>query len=168
MPAKPTVLLPPGDTRTVWLGGLGVVFKISGDETGGLFSVVEHPIKSGTLVPPHMHTREDELSYVLEGEIGARIGDQEFSAEPGSYIFKPRGIPHTFWNATTSPARLIEFISPAGMEKFFAEVAELIRQGGLPGGKEHRELRERYGQTNDGFEWVPELIKKYGLRPPGQ
>ncbi len=161
------LLVPPGDAKSVWLGGLGVVFKIRGEQTGGAFSVVEHPVEPGILVPPHMHTREDEFSYVLEGEVGARIGDQEFKATTGSYIFKPRGVPHTFWNPGPKPARLIEFICPGGMEKYFEEVVELIHSGGSPEGSEHRALMARYGHTGDGMQWVPELMKKYRLRLVG-
>lgn len=150
------------------MGGLGVVFKISGEETGGLFSVVEHPIEAGRLVPPHMHTKEDEFSYVLEGEIGARIGGQDFTAGAGSYIFKPRGLPHTFWNAGPKAARLIELITPAGFEKFFEEVAKLISAGAPAGGKQHMELNSPYGQTSDGMEWIPELTAKYGLKLIGR
>lgn len=66
------IVMEPDEGETVWLGGLGVIFKIAAEETGGAFAVVEHPIEPGRLVPPHIHEREDELSYVLEGEIGAR------------------------------------------------------------------------------------------------
>ncbi len=162
------ILIPPGDGRSVSLGGIGVVFKISGAETGGSFSVVEHPVEPGRLVPPHKHTREDEFSYVLEGEIGVRIGDQEFTAGPGSYVYKPRGVPHTFWNAGPDPARLIEFICPAGFEKNFEALARLMSAGAPPGGEQHRKLRSEYGVTSEGMEWVPELTQKYGLRLMGQ
>ncbi len=158
------LLIPPGDARAVWLGGLGVVYKIRAEETGGLFSVVEHPIEPGRLVPPHMHSREDEFSYVLDGEIGVRIGDQELTAGQGSYIFKPRGVPHTFWNASGKPARLIEFIVPGGMETYFEEVKKLIESGAKPGGDEHVALNTRYGHTNDGMQWIPELMQKDGVR----
>jgi quercetin dioxygenase-like cupin family protein len=66
----------------------------------------------------------------LEGEIGARVGDEVVQAATGSYVFKPRGLPHTFWNATTKPARLLELISPAGFEKYFDDLADLLRAGG--------------------------------------
>ncbi len=162
-----TLLIPPGDTKSVWLGGLGVVFKLSGEETGGIFSVVEHPVDPGILVPPHMHTRVDEFSYVLEGEIGVRIGDQEFKAETGSYIFKPRNLPHTFWNPGSQRARLIEFIVPGGFEKYFEELEKLIGTGAKPGGPEHQALEARYGNTSEGMQWVPELIAKHHLRLVG-
>ena len=63
----PTIVVKPGEGRSVWLGGMGVVFKVSGADTGGAFAVVEHPIEPGRLVLPHVHQQEDEYSYVLEG-----------------------------------------------------------------------------------------------------
>src|SRR6476620_12305503 len=75
-------------------------------------SIVEHPFEPGVLVPPHLHTREDEFSIVTEGEIGFRSGDREVVLGPGGYITKPRGEVHTMWNAGRVPARMIEVISP--------------------------------------------------------
>ena len=81
----------PGENRgkSFHDGGLGVLFKIFGSETGGALAVVEHPIDPHRLVPPHTHSDVDEYSYVIEGEIGARIGDQVISAGPGTYVLKP-------------------------------------------------------------------------------
>ena len=94
------IVVKPDEGRSVALGGMGVVFKLSGADTGGAFAVVEHPIEPGRLVLPHVHQHEDEYSYVLEGTIGARVGDHEVAAAgPGSYLLKPRGLMHTFWNA---------------------------------------------------------------------
>ncbi len=160
------VLVAPGDSHLVPLIGLGVSFKISGEQTGGLFSVVEHPVEPGTLVRPHMHTREDECSYVLEGEIGAQIGDQVFRAGPGSYIFKPRGVPHTFWNAGPAPARLIEIITPAGLEHYFAELSEILGASRPPDFAKIANLYARYGCADAKLEWIPELEAKYGVRAP--
>jgi uncharacterized cupin superfamily protein len=100
----PAIVVKPGDGRSVSLGGMGVVFKVGGADTGGAFAVVEHPIEAGRLVLPHFHLHEDEYSYVLEGTIGARVGDHELVAGPGSYVLKPRGLMHTFWNAGPGPA----------------------------------------------------------------
>jgi hypothetical protein len=74
----------PSEGKSISLGGLGVVFKLSGEDTGGSFAVVEHPIEPGRLVWPHIHTREDEYSYVLEDVIGARVGDQEVPVGQGA------------------------------------------------------------------------------------
>jgi quercetin dioxygenase-like cupin family protein len=92
------VKLAAGAGEKVWLGGIGVDFKVSGERSGGALAVVEHPLEVGRLVPPHVHPREDEYSYIVAGRIGARIGDEIIQAGPGDYVFKPRNVPHTFWN----------------------------------------------------------------------
>ncbi len=150
--------------KSVSLGGIGVVFKLLAADTGGAFSVVEHPVQPRTLVPPHSHADEDEFSIVVEGEFGARIGDMVVHAKPGTYILKPRGIPHTFWNPGDKPARLIEIISPAGFEKFFEEAAKLFPTSGLPDVAQIGGVASRYHMTMGWSEWIPELITKYNLR----
>jgi quercetin dioxygenase-like cupin family protein len=159
-------ILTPHEGKSVWLGGLGVDFKVAAEQTGGLFSIVEHPIDPGIIVPPHIHTHEDEFSYVLEGEVGARIGDQEVVATPGCYIIKPRGILHTFWNAGSKRARLIEIISPAGFEKYFAEIGDLFQGGGPPDFEKLTQIANRYELTVD-MAWIPELTAKYNLKLTG-
>lgn len=156
-----------GQGRRVDLGGLGVVFKLMSESTGRAFSVVEHPVAPRTLVPPHVHHAEHELSYILDGEIGARIGDEVLTARPGDYVFKPKDTPHTFWNATDAPARLIEFIAPGGFEHFFEEMAKLVPPDGLPDFERVGALGARYEL---GFEpsWIPELVQRYGLKVLGR
>ena len=156
-------LVPPGTGRSIWLGGVGVVFKVPGDVTGGSVSIVEHPVLPRTLVPPHVHHREDELSIVLEGRFGVRIGTDEFDAGPGAYVLKPKGIPHAFWNATDEPARLIELIWPAGFETFFGELAAAYRDGdGTPAPDRVAALAERY-DVEFLMDWAPELESRYGV-----
>jgi uncharacterized cupin superfamily protein len=155
------LVVEPGEGRSVSLVGMGVIYKITGADTGGAFAVVEHPIDPGRLVLPHVHQHEDEYSYVLDGTIGARVGDQEVVAGPGSYVIKPRGLMHTFWNTGPSPARLLEIISPAGFEAYFTELAD----AGDP--NRRQELAAKYGVTYSS-EWVPELTSKYRLRLLGQ
>ena len=125
MSIEQKIVVEAGEGESVSLGGVGVDFKIAAELTGGAFSVVEHPLDPKRLIPPHIHYKEDELSYVVSGQIGVRIGDQDYLAGPGDYVFKPRGIPHTFWNAGPEPARLLEVIWPAGFEDFFAALGEL-------------------------------------------
>src|SRR5438046_9730670 len=98
------------------MGGIGVRSKTSCDETNRAFSIVEHPVQPRTLVPPHLHHDTDEYSYVVEGQFGARIGDEILLAGPSEYILKPRGIRHTFWNPTDKGARLVEIISAWGLD----------------------------------------------------
>ena len=132
----------PGEGEERDLGTIGVVFKLVGEQTNGQVSVVEHPFPVGACVPPHMHTREDEYSIVIEGEIGFRSGDREIVLGAGGYITKPRGQTHTMWNAGRTPARMIEIISPAGFEHFFWGVTELASAGATRSGT-HRRTRRR-------------------------
>ncbi len=95
------------------------------EESGGGFSLVEHPIPPRTLVAPmHRHANEDEYSYVLEGRMGAQLGEEVVYAEAGTLVFKPRGQWHTFWNAGDVPCRILEIISPGGFEHLFREMAD--------------------------------------------
>ena len=129
------IVLSPEEGETVRMGGLGVRFMVGGEETGGTFALVEHPISPRALAAPmHSHRHEDEYTYVLEGEIGVQVGDEVRVARPGDLVFKPRGVPHAFWNAGDTPARALEIISPAGFERYFAEIAQLLppAQAGPP------------------------------------
>ena len=126
---------------------------------------MEHPFRVGALVPPHLHTREDEYSIVTEGQIGFRSGDREVVLGPGGYITKPRGELHTMWNAGPEPARMIEVISPAGFEHFFREMADLAAAG-PPQLPEIMALADRYGLQFGQPDWLPELIARYHLTPP--
>ena len=101
-------------------------FLVDRTSTGGRFSLVEHLLAPRLLAAPlHLHTREDEVSYILEGRVGALLGEEELVAEPGSVIFKPRGQWHTFWNAGDEPATALEIISPGGLEQLFRRMATM-------------------------------------------
>jgi hypothetical protein len=130
-------------------------------------SIVEHPFPVGALVPPHLHTREDEYSIVTQGEIGFRSGDREVVLASGGYITKPRGEMHTMWNAGKVPAHMIEIISPAGFENFFQELSDLLAEGPPPL-EVLSELGNRYGLQFGNPDWLPDVIERYGLTPlPG-
>ncbi|HMO53181.1 MAG TPA: cupin domain-containing protein [Tepidiformaceae bacterium] len=89
----------------------------------GAIAVVEHILPPRVLaVPFHIHTREDELSFVLEGRVGAQLGHEVLHGAPGDLIVKPRGQWHTFWNAGDSPARILELILPGGLEEAFRQI----------------------------------------------
>jgi mannose-6-phosphate isomerase-like protein (cupin superfamily) len=153
----------PQDGRAGSLGSIGVRFMIDGEDThDGGFSLVEHPMPPRHLAAPlHIHTREDEYSFVLEGRMGALLGDDVVYAEAGDLVFKPREQWHTFWNAGDEPCRILEIISPAGFERFFAELAEMNRNG-LPEPDRMAELGARYGHYFK-FESIPELCERFGL-----
>jgi mannose-6-phosphate isomerase-like protein (cupin superfamily) len=153
----------PGDAVEGFLGSIGVRFMIDGAEAGERLSLVEHPMSPRALAAPlHLHTREDEYSYVLEGRMGALLGDDVVEAGPGDLVFKPRNQWHTFWNAGDEPCRILEIISPAGFERFFQELSDM---GGVTQVDEEgfARLRERYGLEMRP-ETVPELIERFGVR----
>jgi uncharacterized cupin superfamily protein len=139
---------------------------IDGAATGGRFSLVEHPMPPRSLGSPvHTHRHEDEYSYILEGRVGVQIGDDVLVAGPGDLVFKPRGIPHAFWNAGDEPARLLEIISRAGFENYFREMAPLL---GSPQRDEAAvaAVAARYGLDID-FSTIPLLAERHGLRLGG-
>ena len=157
-------VLGPRDGKAGWLGSMGVRFMVGGDQSGGGFSLVEHPMGPRALCAPlHRHTHEDEYSYVLEGRVGALLGDDVVVGEPGDLIFKPRGQWHTFWNAGDEPARILEIISPAGFEGYFEELVDLRSRGADPG--RLRDLGARY-QLEVDPDSIPGLLERFGLRLP--
>jgi quercetin dioxygenase-like cupin family protein len=158
-------LVEPSGGRVVMEGPLGVITKVPGSATNGVISIVEHPVAPRLLVPPHVHQDHDEWSYILEGRIGARVGDDEFIADAGSYILKPRQIPHVFWNPDDSPARILEIITPSGLEEMFARFGELGARGELTP-ETMASTAAEYGSTMSG-DWVPDLIARYGLTMMG-
>ncbi len=163
------LIVEPGAGTLVDLGGLGVHFKLGGHQTGGSISIVEHPMEPGRMVPPHVHHDEDEVSYVLEGTFGVRVGDEVGYAGPGSYVWKPRGVAHTFWNEGPDPARLLEIIQPAGFEVFFARLGEAAVAAGSPEEFDaaRTSLAREYHQD---FvpEWIADMKARYKVKVLGE
>jgi mannose-6-phosphate isomerase-like protein (cupin superfamily) len=142
-------------------GGLGVRWKIDGSASDGRFSIVHHPMAPRALAAPlHYHHNEDEYSYVLKGTLGALLGEDVVTATPGTWVFKPRGQWHTFWNAGDESCEIIEVISPAGFENFFREIA--AAWGDLA---KFAEINKKYRLDMD-FESVPKLCERFGLTFP--
>jgi mannose-6-phosphate isomerase-like protein (cupin superfamily) len=136
-------------------------FMIDAADTDRRVSVLEHTVAPQVLAGPlHFHTREDEYSYVLEGRLGALLGDEEVFAGPGDLVFKPRGQWHTFWNPGEVPTRILEIITPAGLEDLFRELGALggeLDPATLPA------LVARYGCKVD-FEGTASILQRHGLR----
>lgn len=135
-------------------------FLIASRDTEGRFSLVEHTLGPRVLAAPmHLHTREDEYTFVLEGRVGAILGGHEAYAEPGDLLFKPRGEWHTFWNAGDTPAKMLEIISSGGLEELFRQL------GSLPAFPEPDALAEmaaRFGCSLD-FEATLPVVERHGL-----
>jgi mannose-6-phosphate isomerase-like protein (cupin superfamily) len=135
-------------------------YLIDSVDTGGRFSLVEHTLEARVLAAPlHLHTREDEYSFVLEGRLGVLLGDQEVFAEPGTLVFKPRNQWHTFWNAGDERLRLLELISPGGIEALFRKLAE---PGGEYDPETLPELAGSYGCEVD-FDQTMPIIERHRL-----
>jgi mannose-6-phosphate isomerase-like protein (cupin superfamily) len=131
----------------------------------GRLAMVEHPMAPGVLAAPvHTHTREDECSYVLAGRIEALIGDGEVQAGPGDIVWKPRDVPHTFWNPGPERALVVEVITPGGLEGYFEELEAMLEAGPVAP-QRVGELAGRYGLTPD-MDSIPALLAR-GLRLPG-
>jgi quercetin dioxygenase-like cupin family protein len=114
-----------GDAR--WHMGCLFDWKAVGEQTGGWLSIVEVTVVKGVEPPLHVHTREEEAFYVLDGEIDFQVGDDVRAARPGSFVFGPRGVPHTF-ALRSDTARMLIVLAPSGQEHVFHEFGEPARQ----------------------------------------
>ena len=152
------IIIPHETGRLFDMGGFGIHWKIDGDESDKRFSVVHHPIAPHALAAPlHRHRLEDEYSYVLNGKMGALLGDDVVYAETGSWVFKPRNQWHTFWNAGDTPCEIIEIISPAGFEDCFREMAAI-----WPDLSKAGPILEKYQLEMDP-DSIPGLCERFGL-----
>jgi quercetin dioxygenase-like cupin family protein len=143
---------------------LDMVHKVTAERFGGALTVMEWGLPPGAMIPPHTHSREDECSFVLEGELTCDIGGEIGVAVAGSYVFKPRGIPHAFYNAGTEPVRVLEILTPGGLERYFDEYEEIVSSeiDEEQRRKARVELGERYGITwHD--ERIPEAKARFGI-----
>lgn len=155
-------IIPPDGGEPFLFGEVGGRFKIQGASTEERFAVAQLPeIPPGVLAAPlHRHNNEDEYTYVLDGTLHTMAGDEVVTAEAGTWLVKPRGQWHTFWNAGDEPCHVIEIVSPAGFERYFQEVAEA-------GSDLERlaEINETYGIDMD-FDSIPKLCERFGLTFP--
>ena len=155
----------PDEGERADLPGLGNRFLMRGGETEGRFALVEHTIPPRTLAAPmHVHRNEDEFSFVLAGRMGAQIGDEVVEAGPGELVRKPRGIPHAFWNPGDEETRLLELISPAGFEQYFADLAPVLAAEGEPDFAALAAIQARYSLEMD-FDSIGRLTAEHGLGP---
>ena len=140
------VVLAPGEGQAL---NPTVTLKLRSEQTGGTFALVEGTAPPRTQGPGlHMHTREDESFYILEGALKFRIGEQTVTATAGSTVFMPRGIPHTFCNPFDEPARVLGLITPGGFERFFEDQLEMMKsvpEGGSPSPAAMEAIAHKYG-----------------------
>jgi quercetin dioxygenase-like cupin family protein len=132
----------PGQGERVTFRGQISLIRAHGEHTGGLFSLLETRTPQGGGPPPHVHEREDEAFFILDGEFAVTIGEETSSATPGTFVFAPRGVPHAYV-ATQGPGRHLTFVTPPGFEGFFADVAEAT----IAGQEAVAAVARRYGVT---------------------
>ncbi len=130
------------------VAGSRVIEHLGGAETNGAVALLEFAVTSGYPVPPpHVHEREDELTYVLEGTLEVQLGDETRVLGAGESVLKPRGIPHTFRVRGDSGARFLELLTPAGFECYFQAAAAALHRGAAPTQELATSLMASYGVT---------------------
>jgi len=106
-------------------GGVEFLVKVSSEESGGAFTLLDNINPAGTYLPPHVHAREDETFYILEGEFEFYVADQTLRAGPGATVYAPRGIPHAFKVLSPTPGRALVVTTPGGFEHCMEELSAL-------------------------------------------
>jgi quercetin dioxygenase-like cupin family protein len=154
------VVRQPGAGRTVAVVGDVYRFLATGEDTGGRYALWEAIVPPGGGPPPHVHSREEEGFYVLEGEITFTVGDQRLVAKAGTFANLPVGTPHSFKNESGRPARMLISVAPAGLEQMFFEFGVPLPEGSttaLP-------------TTNEEIEKLLAVAPRYGIeiKLPGQ
>ena len=136
--------------------GRDLIFKVTGEDTGGAFDyfIVEVAPRSGP--PLHVHHKQEETIHVLKGRFKVRVGDEIFYCEEGDFIYLPSKMPHAFLNLTDEVAEIIVVYTPGGGHKFYEELGPLMRNG-KPDQKMIGQLFEKYEMTLLG----PPLSQEY-------
>ncbi|QIN82176.1 cupin domain-containing protein [Rubrobacter tropicus] len=114
----------PGEGKKLWIVDELMTFVVSGGETRGTYALTDSTVPPGGEAPPHVHHREDEAFWMLEGELEVTVGDDTVTASPGSFVRLPRDVPHSYINAASAPARFLTLMVPAGLEGLFEEVGK--------------------------------------------
>lgn len=115
--------LTPGTGKTYSAVGDKYVMLATGEQTGGAYCLMEATVPPGGGPPPHVHSREEESFFVLDGEITFTVDDRQLIGTAGTFVQVPRGTPHAFKNESAAPARMLIQCAPAGFERFLAEFA---------------------------------------------
>jgi mannose-6-phosphate isomerase-like protein (cupin superfamily) len=134
--------LRPDEGKVLDVLGEVLTIKVAGEDTDGAYTIIQEVSPPSGGPPLHLHHREDEAFYVLEGEYEVQYGDERISATPGTFIFAPREIPHTFRNVSAGRGKVLAIVTPAGIEKFFEELSEAAKQGPLDLGRVRGDSRE--------------------------
>ena len=139
--------------HSVWYNGSLMTFLATGEDTHGQFALIEAVARKGNVPPPHIHHREDEIFYVLEGEIVVSVGDRTIKGTPGTMVFLPRDVAHSF-TIESEQSRMLILLTPAGLERWFKEFSVPAQAMTLPPADE-----PAYGEVQRMLEAAP----RYGI-----
>ncbi|WP_269537197.1 quercetin 2,3-dioxygenase [Cerasicoccus fimbriatus] len=120
------IILPSGLGRDFWVWGDRYSFKSTGAETNGAHALLEMNVNPGSGTPPHQHLAEDEMFYVVEGQLTVSVGNEHIVAGPGSYVAVPKGVTHAWANESDDVVKALVFLVPAGFEQFLMRIGEEI------------------------------------------
>jgi len=148
-------VLGPDDGDAYWWLGSLTLNKVTSDESGGAMDIVDHRVPAGYAPPPHVHSDQDEVFYVIDGMFTVRCAEQTWPAGPGSLVFLPRQVPHSFVVSDDGPARTLLINAPAGFADVIAELGEPTTQLELPG----RDVAMPDPQR------IAEVSEAHGIRP---
>ncbi len=156
-------LMRPGTAQTFQFGELAFRTVVP-SAFGSAISLFEAELASRTLSGPlHIHEREDAVSYVLDGCLTFQVGNEVLAAPAGTAVIQPRGVQHTFWNASAKPARALDVVIPGGLERFYEDVAATIA-GQPDAGTRVAAMEQRSGIRMD-WDSLPTLLERHSLRP---
>jgi quercetin dioxygenase-like cupin family protein len=159
-----------GQEEGVYLPVLDIVHKLPAEAFGGALSIVEWGLPPGQMIPPHTHSREHECNFVRKGELTSDVGGEIVVAPVGSYVLKPRGVPHALCNTGAEPVWVMELLTPGGFERFFDEYEEIAAKLAL-GEMSEDEHRKARAELSEGYgliwhdERIPEARARFGIGP---
>jgi len=120
------LIVQPGEGRHIRIfGGVEFFVKVSSEESGGVFTLLDSTNPAGAFLPPHVHKREDETFYILEGEFEFKVAGHTLTAGPGAIVFAPRDVPHSFKVLSSTPGRALVLTTPGGFDKCMEELSRL-------------------------------------------
>ena len=131
-PTRSAAIVPHGAGEPLWFLQNRMTIKVTAAMTGGAYGLFESLMPPAFSPPLHVHHREDEAFWILEGTLTLRCGDETFSGGPGTYVFLPRDVPHTFVVEGPGPARMLTLLSPGGGEAFFVAAGRPAGHDGFP------------------------------------
>ena len=140
-----SIILGPGEGRTISTLGSKMAFKAVTEDTGGRYSLIEYTAGPEFTGPaPHVHLEMEEGFYVVEGAFQIQVGGEQILAKAGSFLLIPRGTVHTFANPLPTQSKFLLIASPAGFEHYFEELAPLVGEHGYPTAEAMQGLAEKY------------------------